>query len=103
MVSYAVRFPELAKSSVVGGVDMDPAVPHFHFYVPPTRSLTGTRVQTVENDRRRLLAIERLVLETICFNFTVRMPFPYVIKFGKLLGGWCSPIDCQDKNADVDS
>ena len=43
--------------------------------------------KTVEQDRQRLLAIERLVLETVCFNFTVRMPFPYVIKMGKALGG----------------
>ncbi|KAI0802054.1 cyclin-like protein [Irpex lacteus] len=62
MVSYAVRFPELAAKSrsVAGEVDMDPA--------------------TVEHDRQRLLAVERLMLETICFNFTSRMPFPYVIK-----------------------
>ena len=41
----------------------------------------------VESDRQHLLAIERLILETICFNFTARMPFPYVIKFGKKLQG----------------
>ncbi|EGN92198.1 hypothetical protein SERLA73DRAFT_191446 [Serpula lacrymans var. lacrymans S7.3] len=68
MVSYAVRFPELAaKSKSIGGeIDMDPA--------------------TAEHDRQRLLAVERLILETICFNFTSRMPFPYVIKIGKILG-----------------
>lgn len=43
--------------------------------------------QVVEQDRQRLLAVERLVLETICFNFTSRMPFPYVIKIGRALGG----------------
>ncbi|KAI0689053.1 cyclin-like protein [Cytidiella melzeri] len=65
MVSYAVRFPELAakSKSVAGEVDMDPA--------------------TVEHDRQRLLAVERLMLETICFNFTSRMPFPYVIKISR--------------------
>ncbi|THG99671.1 hypothetical protein EW026_g2729 [Hermanssonia centrifuga] len=65
MVSYAVRFPELAakSKSVAGEVDMDPA--------------------TVEHDRQRLLAVERLILETICFNFTSKMPFPYVIKVGR--------------------
>jgi len=65
MVSYAVRFPDLAaRSKAVGGdVEMDP--------------------HTVEADRQRLLGIERLVLETVCFNFTVRMPFPYVIKLGR--------------------
>ncbi|GBE85176.1 CTD kinase subunit beta [Sparassis crispa] len=65
MVAYAVRFPELAakSKSVAGEVDMDPA--------------------TVEHDRQRLLAVERLLLETVCFNFTSRMPFPYVIKIGR--------------------
>ena len=43
--------------------------------------------QTVEHDRQRLLAVERLVLETICFNFTSRMSFPYVIKLGRVFGG----------------
>ncbi|KZT73927.1 cyclin-like protein [Daedalea quercina L-15889] len=68
IVSYAVRFPELAakSKSIVGEIDMDP--------------------QTVETDRQRLLAVERLMLETICFNFTSRMPFPYVIKIGRALG-----------------
>lgn len=43
--------------------------------------------QLVEHDRQRLLAIERLILETICFNFTSRMPFPYVIKMARSLRG----------------
>ena len=42
-------------------------------------------MKTVEQDRQHLLGIERLVLETVCFNFTVRMPFPYVIKIGRAL------------------
>jgi len=85
MVSYAVRFPELAaKSKTLGGeVDMDP--------------------MTVEHDRQRLLAVERLILETICFNFTSKMPFPYVIKLGRKLGAskklikaaWRLTIDCH--------
>jgi CTD kinase subunit beta len=68
MVSYAVRFPELvAKSKSIGGeIDVDP--------------------NTVEHDRQRLLAVERLALETICFNFTSRMSFPYVIKLGRAFG-----------------
>lgn len=67
MVSYAVRFPELAakSKSIAGEVDMDP--------------------QTVEQDRGRLLAVERLILETISFNFTSRMPFPYIIKMSRAL------------------
>jgi len=68
MVAYAVRFPELAakSKSVAGEVDMDPA--------------------TVEHDRQRLLAVERLILETVCFNFTSRLPFPYIIKIGRAFG-----------------
>jgi hypothetical protein len=46
----------------------------------------------VEHDRQRLLAVERLLLETVCFNFTCRMPFPYVIKIGRALGGKCSIV-----------
>lgn len=42
-------------------------------------------LQTLEQDRQHLLGIERLVLETICFNFTVRMAFPYVVKLGREL------------------
>ncbi|KAF8631401.1 hypothetical protein AX15_002409 [Amanita polypyramis BW_CC] len=70
-VSYAIRFPELAaKSKHPGGeVDLDAMDP-----------------QLVEHDRQRLLAIERLILETICFNFTSRLPFPYVIKMARNLG-----------------
>lgn len=69
MASYAVRFPELAaKIRVVGGeVEMDHNV--------------------VETDRKRLIAVERLVLEMICFNFNTRLPFSFVIKLGKVLGG----------------
>ncbi|KAF8627408.1 hypothetical protein AX17_006223 [Amanita inopinata Kibby_2008] len=70
-VSYAIRFPELvAKSKHPGGeIDLDTMDP-----------------QVVEHDRQRLLAVERLILETICFNFTSRMSFPYVIKIARGLG-----------------
>ena len=44
-------------------------------------------MQVIEGDRKRILAIERLVLETICFNFNTRMSFSFVIKVGKGLGG----------------
>ncbi|KAJ7069834.1 cyclin-like protein [Mycena amicta] len=87
-MSYAIRFPELvAKSKHPAGIvdvdSMDPAV--------------------VERDRQRVLSIERLLLETVCFNFTSRMPFPYVIKLGKALGAsknltklaWRLTIDCH--------
>ncbi|KAF8889995.1 cyclin-like protein [Gymnopilus junonius] len=86
-VSYAIRYPELAAKSKnpSGEIDLDT--------VDPTM---------VENDRQRLLAIERLILETICFNFTARMPFQYVIKIGKEMQAnkqniklaWRIAIDC---------
>ncbi|KAJ3485525.1 hypothetical protein NLI96_g4888 [Meripilus lineatus] len=66
MAAYAIRMPELAaKSKVAGELDVDPG--------------------KVEHDRQRLLTYERLIMEMICFNFTSRMPFPYVIKFGRAL------------------
>ncbi|PPQ69100.1 hypothetical protein CVT25_004597 [Psilocybe cyanescens] len=85
--SYAIRYPDrAAKSKNPGGeIDLD------------------TMDQTVvESDRQRLLAIERLILETICFNFTARMAFPYVIKIGKerrankkvIKLAWRIAIDC---------
>lgn len=86
-VSYAVRFPELsAKSKHPGGeIDLDSMDP-----------------QVVENDRQRLLTVERFILESICFNFTSRLPFPYVIKIGRILGAtklltkfaWRLVMDC---------
>jgi len=42
--------------------------------------------QVVENDRRRMIAIERLILEMICFNFGTRMSFSYTIKVCRTLG-----------------
>lgn len=44
-------------------------------------------MQNVEQDRQRLMAIERLILEMICFNFTSRLAFPYVIKISRAVGG----------------
>ncbi|TFK74848.1 cyclin-like protein [Pluteus cervinus] len=86
-VSYAIRFPDLAAKSKHPGGEVD---------------LDNMDQQVVEHDRQRLLAVERLILETICFNFTSRMPFPYVIKVGRALGatkkltklGWRLAIDC---------
>ena len=87
MVSYAVRFPELvAKSKSIGGeIEMDPAVSRLIMQISVFMLIFG--MQTIEHDRQRLLAVERLVLETICFNFTSRMSFPYVIKLGRVFGG----------------
>ncbi|QRW20180.1 CTD kinase subunit beta [Rhizoctonia solani] len=61
MAAYYIRLPELAAKSKTGtDVDIDQAA--------------------LEADRHRLISIERLILETICFNFRVRLPFSYVIK-----------------------
>jgi CTD kinase subunit beta len=52
------------------------------------------RGATHQHDKTRLLAIERLILETICFNFTSRLPFPYVIKLGRAFKGKSLPLLC---------
>ncbi|KAG8816549.1 Origin recognition complex subunit 2, partial [Serendipita sp. 399] len=64
-VAYTIRYPN-SVNAVTGMADID-----------------GERKA---EDRKRLLAIERLVLETICFNFTIQMAFPYIIKFARQLG-----------------
>ncbi|PVF94646.1 cyclin-like protein [Serendipita vermifera] len=61
--SYIIRYPNLVNTA--GNSDID--------------------AERKAEDRRKLLTIERLILETICFNFTVQMAFPYVIKFSKEL------------------
>ncbi|KAF9524275.1 cyclin-like protein [Crepidotus variabilis] len=69
-ISYGIRYPDLAAKSKHPGGEID---------------LDTMDATMVESDRQRLLAVERLILETVCFNFTARMPFPYVIKLGKEL------------------
>ncbi|KAF9565752.1 hypothetical protein CPC08DRAFT_629403 [Agrocybe pediades] len=66
--AYTIRRPEASAKSKnpMGDIDLDTMNP-----------------QEVENDRQKLLTVERLMLETMCFNFAARMPFPYVIKIGK--------------------
>jgi len=44
-------------------------------------------VQVVEHDRLKLIQIEKIILGTICYNFTSRLPFKYVIKIGRALRG----------------
>ncbi|KAK9355743.1 cyclin-like protein [Lipomyces doorenjongii] len=39
----------------------------------------------IEDQRRRLISLERHVLETMSFDFRVRHPQPYIIKFAKRL------------------
>ncbi|CAO3700528.1 unnamed protein product [Rhizopus microsporus] len=38
-----------------------------------------------EDRKRRIISYEKLVLETACFNFQLRHPYEYVIKFAKWL------------------
>lgn len=68
LASYAIRFPDLLK----GRVAVDPAT---------------VDQKMLENDRRKVLSIERLVLETICFNFRLgdRSAFACVVKLAKAL------------------
>lgn len=69
--SYAVRFPDLLK----GRREVDVA---------------SIDAKQMEADRRRVLMIERLVLETICFNFLGGRGggegFGLVVKIGKRMG-----------------
>ncbi|KAG1146631.1 hypothetical protein G6F37_011932 [Rhizopus arrhizus] len=39
--------------------------------------------QISEDRKRKILGYEKLVLETICFNFQLRHPYEYIIKFTK--------------------
>lgn len=92
MVSYTVRFPELAAKAKHGGeIDIDPAVSIYSVLLALLQGSLNvlTHVKTLESDRRKLLAVERLVMETVSFNFRVRMPFPYVIKVARDLHSEC--------------
>lgn len=84
--SYAVRFPEKALKSktLVREVDVDPQVRSLQ---RPSVRFNEVARQALESDRQRLLGIERLIMETICFNFTSKMAFPFVIKFGRYFNG----------------
>ncbi|CCA67665.1 hypothetical protein PIIN_01493 [Serendipita indica DSM 11827] len=63
-VGYMIQYPKLVNKAT-GMLDID--------------------INRRAEDRKKLLAIERLILETICFKFTIQMAFPYVIKFSKAL------------------
>ncbi|OZJ03999.1 hypothetical protein BZG36_03630 [Bifiguratus adelaidae] len=43
--------------------------------------------QISEERRKRLIGIERLLLEMICFDFQTHHPYPFIPKFVKALGG----------------
>lgn len=66
LASYALRFPHLVRKTAVDVSAVDPA--------------------TLEAERKRVLSVERLVLETLCFAFGVAVPFPFVVKIGRRLG-----------------
>ncbi|KAF9430393.1 hypothetical protein BGZ94_007044 [Podila epigama] len=40
-----------------------------------------------DEQRKRVLSYEKMVLESICFDFRIIQPYKYVIKFTKLLNG----------------
>ncbi|KAF9904868.1 hypothetical protein BX616_001154, partial [Lobosporangium transversale] len=40
-----------------------------------------------EEQRKRVLSYEKMVLESICFDFRIVHPYKYVIKFVKIMGG----------------
>ncbi|KAG4305175.1 hypothetical protein PORY_001345 [Pneumocystis oryctolagi] len=41
--------------------------------------------QTIEEQKKRIIGLERMVLETSCFDFRQRHPQPYIIKFTRYL------------------
>ncbi|CAG8450999.1 12389_t:CDS:2, partial [Ambispora gerdemannii] len=43
--------------------------------------------QLVEEQRKKMVGYERLILESICFDFKVQDPYKYIIKFTKKLEG----------------
>lgn len=69
LASYAIRFPQLVKKGVVDPTAVDPSM--------------------LESERKRVLGIERLVLETMCFKFGVDVGLDLVVKIGRGLGGGC--------------
>ncbi|KZT60284.1 cyclin-like protein [Calocera cornea HHB12733] len=68
IASYQVRFPEEAERARAKGGEME---------INPKK---------LDADKLLLVAVERLVLETICFNFKVQTPHSYVIKVARALG-----------------
>ncbi|KAK1927445.1 cyclin-like protein [Papiliotrema laurentii] len=83
LASYAVRYPQLIKKGVV-----DPS---------------AVDANMLEGERTRVLGIERLVLETMCFKFGVDVGLDLVVKIGRALGAdkelcqhaWRVAVDCH--------
>ncbi|KAH9924278.1 cyclin-like protein [Epithele typhae] len=65
LAAHGVRNPDrAARAKAMGGeIDVDP--------------------MELDGNRQRLLAVERLVVETICYNFNTRVPFSYIIKMAR--------------------
>ena len=64
--SYALRFPHLIKKGSLDPSAVDPNV--------------------LGSERVRVLSIERLVLETMCFKFEVSTSLNGAVKIGRALG-----------------
>ncbi|ORX33632.1 cyclin-like protein [Kockovaella imperatae] len=87
LASYALRFPQLVKKGQVdiGAVDQN----------------------VLEGERQRVMNIERLVLETMCFKFGVHFGLGLVVKLSKTLRvqkdlsqrGWRVAVDCHRTHA----
>lgn len=67
LASYGIRFPQLIKKGVVDPSAVDPNM--------------------LEGERQRVLSIERLVLETMCFKFSVDVGLDLVVKIGRAFQG----------------
>ena len=77
--SYAIRFPHLVKKGVIDPSNVDPNV--------------------LENERKRVLSIERLVLETMCFKFGVDTGLGSVIKIGRAMS--CESSDLPTRTMET--
>ncbi|RUP46867.1 cyclin-like protein [Jimgerdemannia flammicorona] len=54
--------------------------------------------QISEDRRRRIMGYERLVLETLCFDFQVQHPYEFVVKFVRLIKGACE-VEGSDRGS----
>ncbi|WVQ78735.1 hypothetical protein IAT38_000822 [Cryptococcus sp. DSM 104549] len=83
LASYPLRFPQLVRKGTI-----DPV---------------AAEAQGLEHERRQVLSIERLVLESMAFKFGVDESLGVVIKIGKKLGlakemcrdSWKLAVDCH--------
>jgi CTD kinase subunit beta len=52
---------------------------------PDTKELDHEQIS--EERKRKIISYEKMLLETVCFDFQLRHPFEYVIKFIKWIQG----------------